>query len=60
MKEITAVVFCPECDYEIDVAQKAYSKYDYTCPACGQKKLSEFETVRFKINRSNKNETKRI
>ena len=34
---------CPDCGYVIDAIEKECLKYDFNCPRCGARKISEFK-----------------
>ena len=34
---------CPNCQHDLDVLDVELARFDYCCPRCARKRLSEFE-----------------
>lgn len=44
--QIKIIRFCPICIYEITDICFRYARFDYDCPGCQKRKLSEFTVIR--------------
>jgi len=50
--KLTVFRFCPNCGHEISGVEAVSLRCNLDCPDCGQKKFSEFDTVRMIDNES--------
>ena len=53
MKEIYSVYECPDCKYEIQELEYFYAKFNYPCPRCKIKKLSDYKHIWRKYGNDN-------
>ena len=49
-------VWCPHCEWVISYLVFIYVRYDYPCPNCGKKVLSEFEDSTLYDDQNEKND----
>lgn len=44
--ETYLVYKCPSCGYEIPELEFMYAKFNYPCPKCKEKRLSDYESMK--------------